>query len=117
MQKIWIIPKHFILTSLILTLCSCSQSSILGAYYIDIEQGNLFTEEKLEEVKIGMTPRQVRFVMGTPLITDTFNQNRWDYLYSLTHKDQLHVEQHITVFFENGQVAAIENTLASTANH
>ncbi|MBX2808381.1 MAG: outer membrane protein assembly factor BamE [Cellvibrionaceae bacterium] len=93
---------------LIAALSGCSQSSILGAYYIDIDQGNLFDQDKVSDIEVGMTPRQVRFIMGTPLINDPFNQHRWDYLYSITHKDQLTIQQHIAIFFEDGQVAAIE---------
>jgi len=58
--------------------------SIPGVYRIPIQQGNLITQEMVNELKPGMTKRQVRFLLGTPLLVDTFHENRWDYLY--THK-------------------------------
>lgn len=61
-------------------LASCAEFP--GVYKIDIEQGNVITQEMVDQLRPGMTKRQVRFIMGTPLIKDTFNQNRWDYLYS-----------------------------------
>lgn len=49
---------------------------------IDIQQGNVVTQEMLAQLRPGMDKKQVRFIMGTPLIQDTFHANRWDYLYT-----------------------------------
>jgi outer membrane protein assembly factor BamE len=62
---------------LALTLSGCGNFGFPGVYRIDVEQGNIVTPEMIEQLKPGMTRRQVRFVMGTPLIEDTFNDNRW----------------------------------------
>ena len=72
------------LTLALVLLSGCSGSlSFLSAYRINIEQGNIVTPEMIEQLQPGMTRRQVRFVMGTPLIEDTFNTDRWDYRYFL----------------------------------
>jgi len=53
-----------------------------GVYKIGIPQGNIITQVMIDQLRPGMTKRQVVFVMGTPLVRDPFNQDRWDYIYS-----------------------------------
>lgn len=62
----------FLACALVLTGC---------VYRIDIQQGNLLEEEAIEQVEVGMTESQVRFLLGTPMVADTFHQDRWDYMY------------------------------------
>lgn len=57
--------------------------SFPGVYKVDIQQGNVVTQDMIDQLRPGMTRSQVRFIMGSPLITDTFHANRWDYLYSI----------------------------------
>ncbi len=52
------------------------------AYRPDVQQGNVVTQEMVDQLEIGMTRRQVRFILGTPLIADPFHRERWDYYYS-----------------------------------
>ena len=61
----------------------CSAALAVGAcvYRIDIQQGNLLEEEAIDQVEPGMTRSQVRFLLGTPMVADTFHQDRWDYMY------------------------------------
>ena len=69
----------------------------------------------VDRLKPGMTPAQVRYVLGTPLITDTLNPKRWDYLYDYvpgTYARKAKVpavdNRRLTVVFENGILATIE---------
>ena len=87
------------------------------AYRINIPQGNLLNQEKVAELKIGMEPRQVRYLLGTPLIIDTFNQNRWDYFYSLESADKTTIDHHLTLFFANGRVIEIRDQLKNKLTH
>ncbi|HCL77559.1 MAG TPA: outer membrane protein assembly factor BamE, partial [Pseudomonas sp.] len=57
--------------------------SFPGVYKVDIQQGNVVTQDMIDQLRPGMTRSQVRFIMGSPLITDTFHASRWDYLYSI----------------------------------
>ena len=57
--------------------------SFPGVYKVDIQQGNVVTQDMIDQLRPGMTRSQVRFIMGNPLITDTFHADRWDYVYSL----------------------------------
>lgn len=78
-------------------------------YMIDVQQGNVVSEEMLEKLKPGMTKSQVLFVMGSPLIVDTFRHNRWDYVYVLREKGDLVEKKRLTIFFENDTLVNMEN--------
>jgi outer membrane protein assembly factor BamE len=49
---------------------------------IDVQQGNVVTQEMVGQLRLGMNPKKVRYVMGSPIIQDTFHSNRWDYIYT-----------------------------------
>ena len=78
-----------------------------GVYRIDIPQGNVVTQEMVDQLQPGMTYNQVRFIMGTPLITDTFSGERWDYLYSFQRAGGPREQERLSLFFENGQLSRI----------
>jgi len=86
----------------------CSTLKFPGVFKIDIGQGNIVTKEMVDKLKPGMTKRQVRYVMGSPLLTDTFHQDRWDYHYSILIGDQRLAKRHITLLFENDQYVKTE---------
>ncbi|MDG0991586.1 MAG: outer membrane protein assembly factor BamE [Luminiphilus sp.] len=92
-------------------LSGCSGSlSFLSAYRIDVEQGNIVTTEMIEQLKPGMTRRQVRFVMGTPLIEDTFNTDRWDYRYFLRNGNKTLEESKLSVFFDGDNLINVSGS-------
>lgn len=93
----------------LLLLAGCSSVPLL--YQIEIQQGNIITHEMMEKLKPGMTRSQVRFVLGSPMISDAFHDNRWDYVYRLEQEGKL-IEQHrITVFFEDDKLTHTEGRL------
>jgi outer membrane protein assembly factor BamE len=63
-------------------LVACANPFTVGAYKIDVQQGNVLTQEMAAQLRPGQTRDQVRFILGTPLLTDIFHQERWDYVYS-----------------------------------
>ena len=67
---------------LITALSACSSvPRVVHEYKIDIQQGNVLTQEMVAQLKPGLTKDQVRFVLGTPVLMDMFHANRWDYVY------------------------------------
>jgi outer membrane protein assembly factor BamE len=89
-----------LLTSLTLTgLFALAGCSFPGVYKIDIQQGNVVTQDMIDQLRPGMTRRQVRFIMGNPLLTDTFHTNRWDYLYSIQPGGGQRLQERISVNF------------------
>lgn len=89
----------------LLALAGCS---FPGVYKIDIQQGNVVTQDMIDQLRPGMTRRQVRFIMGNPLLTDTFHANRWDYLYSLQPGGGERQQERISVIFNaNDQLVSL----------
>ena len=97
-----------IMTSLLLANCS-----IPRIFQVVVSQGNLVDQEMLDRLEIGMTESQVKFVMGTPLISDTFYPERWDYFTSVTQGESSYTNQKITLFFENNQLIRWEGEIDS----
>ena len=77
-------------------------------YRATISQGNLLQDEDLEQVEIGMTECQVRFLLGTPMIDDPFHRDRWDYVYYLRiGRDPASFKRWVTIEFQDGVVTEI----------
>ena len=77
-------------------------------YRASIAQGNLIKEEDLDQLEIGMTTNQVRFLLGTPMVDDPFRKQRWDYVYYLKlGREDATFKRWVSVFFENDVVSEI----------
>jgi len=86
----------------------------LAPYRIEIQQGNFVTQEMLSQLKPGMTKDQVRFILGTPLVSDIFHADRWDYMFTRQRTYSRELEQrHIIVFFEDGRLKRIEGDVVA----
>jgi len=73
-----------------------------------LSQGNLLKQEDLDQVAVGMTRNQVRFLLGTPMIDDPFHANRWDYIYYLTvGREKATFKRWVSIYFENDTVSRI----------
>jgi outer membrane protein assembly factor BamE len=85
---------------------------ILGAcsvHKIDVQQGNVITQEMLEKLKIGMEKQQVSRLLGTPLIKDPFRKGRWDYIYKFVAGDTGETQSsHITLYFDGDNLTKID---------
>ena len=91
-----------LLLATVLSGCS-SVPRIVNEYKIDVQQGNVLTQEMVSQLKPGLTKDQVRFVLGTPVLADVFHANRWDYVYRLQEGSTGAVEERkFTVFFDAG---------------
>ena len=85
-----------------ISLCAC-------VYRIDIQQGNLLESDTVDQVEIGMSRSAVEFLLGTPMVADSFHQDRWDYPYYLKLGRSRNITRSwISVYFENDRVARIE---------
>ena len=102
------IIKLIVLASII-TLAGCS-GRLFTVHKIDVQQGNAVDPEQVEQLQIGMTKEQVRFLMGTPLVTDSFHPDRWDYVYHLIPDYGDTERRHVAVFFEGDIVSNIEKS-------
>lgn len=77
---------------------------------LDIQQGNIIKDEMVDQLKIGINKRQVRFIMGSPLLKDPFHANRWDYVYTNQpgNKREIIEYQHLSVYFEGDKLVKID---------
>jgi outer membrane protein assembly factor BamE len=89
---------------LVLLISGCSNYKTPSVYRIDIQQGNDITQEMISQLKQDMSKSQVAYVMGTPLIIDTFNPDRWDYLYSFRPGNGLREQRNITIYFKQDKL-------------
>ena len=84
--------------------------SVLGItpYRIDIQQGNNVSPEAVAQLKLGMSREQVRALLGTPLLTDIFHGDRWDYVYFREQSDGAREQRKLAVHFDGGKLARID---------
>ncbi|MGH8721043.1 MAG: outer membrane protein assembly factor BamE [Burkholderiales bacterium] len=87
----------------------------LAPYRIDIQQGNFVSQDMVAQLKRGMTKEQVRFVLGTPLVTDIFHAERWDYVYLLERPGEPRVQRRLAVFFADGRLARLDGDVVAAA--
>ena len=84
-------------------------SGCLTVYKLEIQQGNIMTQEMIDKLKPGLTRSQVRYVLGTPLVTDPFHPDRWDYYYYLRRSNEPTGEsRHLTVIFKNDLLVTVQ---------
>lgn len=84
-----------------------SGCSLFQIRHMEIEQGNVFSPEMVNELHTGMTEVDVRYVMGSPVLINTFSDNRVDYVYTLKHAGVLKAEKSVTLTFVNGRLRSI----------
>ena len=77
-------------------------------YRIDVRQGNYVTQDMVSQLKPGMSRDQVRFVLGTPLVSDIFHADRWDYVYRFQPGKGVAQERRLTVIFEGGRLLRLD---------
>lgn len=103
MQK----PKFTLISGImigLLTLTGCFPS----VYKIDIQQGNIITQDMINQLRPGMTRAQVRYLMGSPLIVDPFHADRWDYIYSIQPGGGAMQQENVALTFDqNSQLVGL----------
>jgi outer membrane protein assembly factor BamE len=88
--------------------------NFLRPYRVDVQQGNFVSREMVAQLKEGMqrkegvTREQVRFALGTPLLTDIFHSDRWDYVFRLKKRNGEIISSRVTAYFKGDLLANIE---------
>ena len=98
------ILSHCLAISLLLTLAACQP------HRIEIQQGNEVKPEVLQKLEVGMTRQQVLYLLGTPLLTDPFHQDRWDYIYYLKPGNEDALFSRLTLFFQGDRLSRIDDS-------
>lgn len=84
-------------------------------YRPEVQQGNLITQEQLAQLKTGLDKRQVRYLLGTPMLNDVFHDNRWDYVYTIGKGSKPSEIRRMSLHFEDERLARIDSELKADA--
>ena len=102
--------KLLIMMSLCLTLSGCSY---LHVHRMNIEQGNIITDEMVSKIHPGMTETQVKEIMGEPVLANVFDKNRTDYVYTFKPGNGTMTEKYFTLIFRGGKLVTIHGNMYS----
>src|SRR5690606_4097094 len=101
------VMRHFVILFALLCVSCSSALPSLKPYRMDIQQGNVVTSKMMLQLRPGMTKSQVRFIMGTPLIQDSFHSNRWDYFYQMRHEGKIIEQRRVILEFEEDALVRV----------
>jgi outer membrane protein assembly factor BamE (lipoprotein component of BamABCDE complex) len=79
-----------------------------GVYKLDVNQGNYLSQDMVDKLKVGMTPGQVKTLLGTPLVNSPFRPDRWDYVYEYSRQGRVVEHRNFTVYFAENKLARWE---------
>ncbi len=106
------LPKNFLIVlalAVLSTACGGTPFWLPKAHKIDIQQGNLISDEQIASLQKGMSREQVIRVIGEPVMESPFNQDRWDYSYTRGEAGEHVTASNLVIYFEKDQVSRIEN--------
>ena len=110
--------RSLIAALLAIAVAACSVPRIPGItpYKMDVQQGNFVSQESIAQLKPGMSREQVRYLLGTPLVTDIFHRDRWDYVYWREAPNGKREERRVALFFsEDNKLERITGDVVSSA--
>jgi outer membrane protein assembly factor BamE len=102
--------RHIAIAALVLLVAGCAWT-----YKMDIQQGNIVTQDMVAKLQPGMSRSQVRFVLGTPLVADMFHADRWDYVYRLEQGGRMVEERKLVAVFSGEKLLRIEGDVIPAA--
>ena len=97
-----------IASALLLTSCSYIFDRIPGVYSLDIQQGNMISQDVINQLRPKMSKRQVLFIMGSPMLKDIFHEQRWDYIYSFQAGGEARIQKKISLFFDADTLIGVQ---------
>jgi outer membrane protein assembly factor BamE len=124
MQKVLI----YLALGATLTISGCSSSEkqpeyrtsalerLPFVYKMTVQQGNIITEENVDRLQPGMTKSQVRFLLGTPMLTDMFHADRWDYTYTIRRGHQDMQRTRLALFFQDDALVRVQGDIRPDPN-
>jgi len=112
-----------ICASLVLSGCSLKRPRLPRVHKLTVQQGNVITQTMVDKLKPGMNRSQVAFIMGEPVFRNSFNDNRWDYIYTIELPGVFANTQTVSLFFVDevlayftGDLVPSRETVADTDN-
>lgn len=121
MRKIFATCLFLIL--LFLTACASIMENIPRTYTIDIQQGNVFSQEVIDQLRPNMNQRRILYIMGSPMLRNVFNKKRWDYIFFEQLGGKKPVQKRVELYFADDKLVSIKgdlrpsNVLTSRLSH
>ncbi|WP_052378864.1 outer membrane protein assembly factor BamE [Polycyclovorans algicola] len=107
---------RFWINSALATILLVSLTGCQLVYKLPTRQGNFIEQDKLDQLEVGMTPEQVRFLLGTPIAADPYDSNRWDYLGYYRAPRGAEAKRIVSLHFRDGQLARMDGLQAEGAD-
>ena len=102
--------------AVVLALSACGSLEFPGVYKLTIQQGNIVSQEMIDRLKPGMTRSQVHFVLGNPVLADSFERDRWNCVYTIDIPGQASNERVLIIVFENDRLLRFEGDYTPSEN-
>jgi outer membrane protein assembly factor BamE len=115
MCNLSILRYPVILLAILCASCGTALPTV-KPYKLDVQQGNVVTSKMLLQLRPGMTQSQVRFIMGTPLIQDSFHGKRWDYVYQMREKGKITEQRRVILDFENDLLKTVRGDVVPSGS-
>jgi outer membrane protein assembly factor BamE len=97
-----------LLAALTVSSCSTILNNLPGVYTVDVQQGNIVDQSMIDQLRPGMSKRQVLYIMGSPMLKNVFHENHWDYLYSNQPGGEARQQKRITLYFQDDKVVGLQ---------
>lgn len=111
--------KTLALTTLLavigLSACTTERVSNIPSYKLKVVQGNQLDPRAIASLRGGMSRDQVRQLLGTPMLRDAFHADQWDYTYEVSRNGKVKELRHLTLTFQNDQLANVEGNALEQA--
>jgi outer membrane protein assembly factor BamE len=107
---VWAAAFSACLLSACVTQRADSFLGIITPYKVEVVQGNVVTQEMAARLSNGLSREQVRNALGSPLLTDVFHADRWDYMFTIRRQGAQPQQRSVTIFFEADRVSKFEAT-------
>jgi outer membrane protein assembly factor BamE len=101
--------------ALLISGCSFKRPKLPRVHKLTVQQGNVITQRMMDQLKPGMTRSQVAFIMGEPVFRNSFNDNRWDYVYTIELPGVFETRQTVSLFFVDDVLAYFTGDLAPSS--
>ena len=101
--------SQLLIACCLFSLSACTQW-LPDAHRLDLQQGNTIKLEQLEAIEVGMTKAEVRKIMGSPMLSDPFHAQRWDYIYRFIPNKGFERKSLLTLYFEDDLLARIDDS-------
>lgn len=97
-----------LLAGLSVTSCSTVLNNLPGVYTVDVQQGNIVDQSMVDQLRPGMSKRQVLYIMGSPMLKDVLHENQWEYLYSNQPGGEARQQKSITLYFQDDKIVGLQ---------